>query len=115
MSSFFAPKTAKCCVSNKSLGSFPLFSIFFDFRGNLPQSRRRQGGWKISSPGHFRWIDDKDKIMVESVWWVDGLVDESPPHFEDEVGEGWLVVASAEAVSAIEASPTFAVGGLLGP
>jgi hypothetical protein len=53
--------------------------------------------------------------MVESVWWVDGLVDESPPHFEDEVGEGWLVVASAEAVSAIEASPTFAVGGLLGP
>jgi hypothetical protein len=41
--------------------------------------------------------------MVESVWWVDGLVDESPPHFEDEVGEGWLVVASAEAVSAIEA------------
>jgi hypothetical protein len=41
LSSFFAPKTAKCCVSNKSLGSFPLFSIFFDFRCNLPQSRPR--------------------------------------------------------------------------
>lgn len=64
----------------------------------------RQCGWRILSAGQFRWTDDNDKIMVESLWWVDGLVDQSPPHFEEEVGEGWLVVASAEAVSAIEAS-----------
>ena len=31
LSSFLAPKIAKCCVFNKSLGSFPLFSIFFAF------------------------------------------------------------------------------------
>jgi len=64
----------------------------------------RQCGWKISNTDHFRWIDDNEGTMVESIWWVDGLVDQSPPHFEEEVGEGWLVVASAEAVSAIEAS-----------
>ena len=29
LGSFFAPKNAKSCVFNRSLGSFPLFSIFF--------------------------------------------------------------------------------------
>jgi hypothetical protein len=32
--------------------------------------------------------------MVESVWWRDGYVGHSPPLFDDEVGEGWLVIGS---------------------
>jgi hypothetical protein len=40
--------------------------------------------------------------MIESVWWLDGLIDQSPPHLDNEVGEGWLVVASQEAWEAIK-------------
>jgi len=63
----------------------------------------RQCTWKLADRGLFRWTDGNDETVVESIWWVEGLIDQSPPHFEDEVGEGWLVVASPEAVSAIEA------------
>ncbi len=39
--------------------------------------------------------------MIESVWWVDGLIDQFPPHLDNEVGEGWLVVASQVAWEAM--------------
>ena len=32
---------------------------------------------------------------------VDGLFEQSPPHLNEEVGEGWLVVASPTAWNAI--------------
>jgi len=63
----------------------------------------RRCTWKLADSGLFWWADGNGETMVESIWWVDGLIDQSPPHFGNEVGEGWLVVASPEAVSAIEA------------
>jgi len=39
--------------------------------------------------------------VVESIWWTDGCIEQSPPHFDDEVGEGWPVVASQVAWDAI--------------
>ena len=42
--------------------------------------------------------------MVESIWWTDSLVGQAPPHFDDEVGEGWLVVASQVAWDTINRS-----------
>jgi len=44
---FFAQKTAKCGVSNKSLSSFPLFFIFFAFSCHLRSSAGRS---RISFP-----------------------------------------------------------------
>jgi len=41
LSSFFAVKNAKPCVSNKSLSSFPLFSIFFAFSCHFLSSAGR--------------------------------------------------------------------------
>ncbi len=58
-------------------------------------------GWKLANDGLFRWVDDEEQVMVESVWWVDGLVEQSPPHLNEEVGEGWLVFASPAAWDAI--------------
>jgi hypothetical protein len=40
--------------------------------------------------------------MVESVWWSDGLLGQSPPHPGVEVGEGWLVLGSKSAWEAIQ-------------
>nr|QNO43656.1 hypothetical protein MOOKMAHM_00025 [Methanosarcinales archaeon ANME-2c ERB4]QNO45114.1 hypothetical protein AGMAKMMB_00001 [Methanosarcinales archaeon ANME-2c ERB4]QNO50360.1 hypothetical protein BOLHPIDD_00001 [Methanosarcinales archaeon ANME-2c ERB4] len=54
-------------------------------------------GWKLANDGLFRWVDNEERVMVESVWWVDGLFEQSPPHLNEEVGGGWLVVASPEA------------------
>jgi hypothetical protein len=39
LSSFLTQKNAKCCVSNKSLSSLPLFSIFFAFSAILRPRR----------------------------------------------------------------------------
>ena len=57
--------------------------------------------WKLANDGLFRWVDNEEQVMVESVWWVDGLFEQSPPHLNEEVGEGWLVVASPTAWAAI--------------
>ena len=55
-------------------------------------------GWTLSNTGMFRWVDDSGQTMVESIWWIDGLVEQSGPVFPDnEVGEGWLVLAARAA------------------
>jgi hypothetical protein len=58
--SFFAQKDAKSCVCNKSLSSFPLFSIFFLFSTHfphcraLPQPPSRAGFRVLSYPNNSR-------------------------------------------------------------
>lgn len=59
-------------------------------------------GWRLSDEGLFRWIDDEAEIMVESIWWSDGLLGQSPLHFDIEVGEGWIVLASRRAWGALQ-------------
>jgi hypothetical protein len=54
----------------------------------------RELGWSVATTGLFRWLDEHEEIMVESVWWVDGPLSRAPPQ-QTEVGEGWLVLASA--------------------
>jgi hypothetical protein len=56
-----------------------------------------QLGWYLSEDGIFRWVDEQGKIMVESRRWQDGPIDRQPPRTREITGEGWLVVASAEA------------------
>jgi hypothetical protein len=60
-SSFLALKTAKCCICNKSLSSFPLFSIFFVFSAALRRLRTQnfalplpfEDGWpRRAGPAH---------------------------------------------------------------
>ena len=60
-------------------------------------------GWKLAKEGLFRWTDEDGNIMVESIWWVDGPLGYPPPRFDDEVGEGWLVLASESALEQIAA------------
>jgi len=51
-------------------------------------------GWKLTEHGLFRWINDEGAMMAESIWWRGGCIEQSPPNYDDEVGEGWLVQAS---------------------
>jgi hypothetical protein len=57
-------------------------------------------GWKADEEGLFRWVDPGGTLMAETLWWVDGPVETAPPE-NDMVGEGCLVVVSAEALDAI--------------
>jgi hypothetical protein len=61
-----------------------------------------QMGWNLAEDGRFRWVNNDGQTMVESIWWSDGFVGQHPPHFEDEVGEGWLVIASQNALSGLK-------------
>lgn len=59
-------------------------------------------GWTLEEEGLFRWADSQGQLMVETFWWVDGLLGQAPIYFHDEVGEGWLVLASQEGCKQIE-------------
>ncbi len=60
-------------------------------------------GWSIAEDGIFRWVDDQGRVMVESIWWMDGRpMLHTDGLLEDEVGEGWLVLASESAFRQIE-------------
>ena len=67
----------------------------------LNPSIARQLEWNSVEDGLLSWANSDGQTMVESVWWADGLVGQSPRHHEDEVGEGWLVLASEPAWEAI--------------
>ena len=61
-------------------------------------------GWRPAPDGLFRWLDSDGNIAAESIWWQDGFAQQRPPHFEDEVGFGWLVRVSARAWGQLAAS-----------
>jgi len=58
-------------------------------------------GWQLSDSGLFEWHSVGGELMVKSIWWVDGNVDHAPPHHQDQVGEGWIVVASQRALESL--------------
>ena len=58
-------------------------------------------GWKAADGGLFRWVDTAGEVMVETLWWADGNISLTPPKNENEVGEGWIVLASRKAFEAI--------------
>ncbi len=66
----------------------------------LNPSVGRALGWKPDVAGLFRWMDSGGALMAETLWWVDGPVETVPPE-NDMVGEGCLVVVSAEALEAV--------------
>jgi hypothetical protein len=63
----------------------------------LNPSVGRTLGWTPSTDGLFKWVDSQGRVMVESVWWIDGIFNQYNLSNTDEVGEGWLVLASQEA------------------
>ena len=69
----------------------------------LNPSLARALNWKPDSIIPLRWNDQEGRIVVESVWWMDSHLHWLPPHLDDEVGEGWLVIATPEAYEAIKA------------
>lgn len=63
----------------------------------------RAVGWTRVTDQLFGWADENGRLMVWSVWWQDGLYQEQPPKFADDVGEGWAVIGSSEALEIITA------------
>jgi hypothetical protein len=62
-----------------------------------------QLGWTLKETGLFAWCNERGEVMVETVWWADGSLHHHPPEFDDEVGEGWLVLASPVGVATLKA------------
>lgn len=64
-------------------------------------------GWKPMNDGLFAWQDENGRKVVESVYWQSGnMYWFTRDHYE--VGEGWLVVATQEAVDTIKSkAPLF--------
>ncbi|MGY0713291.1 ATP-binding protein [Azospirillum argentinense] len=58
-------------------------------------------GWRFDRNGLFRWMDKRDRVMVESHFWRDGPLFRQKPNHRDICGEGWLVVAAPAAAEAI--------------
>lgn len=57
-------------------------------------------GWQPSDNGSFSWVDSSDRIMIQSVYWQNGNP-EMRSHRNFEVSEGWIVLASADAVRSL--------------
>ncbi len=57
----------------------------------------RQLGWKPADEGLFRWVDTDGQTMVESLWWNVGDFSSDTGHSDEQVGEGWLVLAKQDA------------------
>jgi len=60
----------------------------------------RRLGWQPSGHEPFTWIARSGEVMVKSLYWTDGWIGLEPPRFES-LGEGWLVLATQQAVDAL--------------
>lgn len=58
-------------------------------------------GWTLAPEGLFRWVDKAGNTMVETIWWKDGCVELPPYERDNEVGEGFLILASHGAAAEI--------------
>lgn len=58
-------------------------------------------GWRFDRSGLFRWVNNRDRIMVESLFWRDGPLFRQQPNHRDICAEGWLVVATPAAAEEI--------------
>ena len=61
----------------------------------------QQLGWVQSKNGLFAWEDSNGKEMVRSIWWGYGGYQREHIHHPDQVGEGWMVVASLDSLEQI--------------
>lgn len=59
-------------------------------------------GWLHDEAGLFKWTDNDGKLMVESVYWMNGNMRTHDRHLNSEVGAGWFVKASKEAYKALK-------------
>lgn len=60
----------------------------------------RELGWQASETAPFEWLDPSGGLMVRSVYWKDGWIWLEPPRSES-LGEGWLVLATPQALDSI--------------
>ena len=61
----------------------------------------RSLGWKPASNDLFAWADDEGNLMVKTIYWQCG----NPSYksrFEYETGNGWLVLATPEALTQLQ-------------
>tara|TARA_R110000764_G_scaffold204139_1_gene289408 strand:- start:178 stop:546 length:369 start_codon:yes stop_codon:yes gene_type:complete len=47
---------------------------------------------KLSSEGNFRWVDQNDELVVESIHWQSGEEYNNSRNLHSESGSGWLVL-----------------------
>jgi len=116
----FFPTVLKCLVSEYGLlqaseGTMPLVLRHAAYGYDSPGADwlalnpviGRQLGWYYTEDGLFRWVDSNGNIMVESVWWKDGPMGWHSSYSREENGEGWIVVASQEAINQISSNHPF--------
>lgn len=58
--------------------------------------------WKVDDEKLLGWKDSEGKEMVWSVFWKDGLFQMAPPKIDQEVGEGWAVLGTADAYAQVQ-------------
>ncbi|NRR93170.1 ATP-binding protein [Winogradskyella undariae] len=49
-------------------------------------------GLNLSNEGYFRWLDENDELVVESVHWQSGEEYNNSRNLHSESGNGWLVL-----------------------
>ena len=74
---------------------YPLKSWWLAFNPVLA----RYLGWQPAPDHLFGWQDQAHNLLIKSAYWVNGNIEMPPPRLESEAGEGWLVLASANALA----------------
>jgi hypothetical protein len=62
----------------------------------------KQLGWRQHPGGVARWAGPDGELRLETIVWLDGLVDAPPADFDNEAGAGSYVVATPDAIAEIE-------------
>jgi hypothetical protein len=63
----------------------------------------RRLGWKPAEDVSLGWCSPGGELRIKSVFWRDGWTGFAPPEF-DPVGEGWMLLASQDAVDELRAA-----------
>lgn len=93
-------------INDNRFENFSLKSHWLAFNPNLAVYL----GWTPSNNLEFGWENNTGETMVHSIYWSNGNMDMNPPRNNSYAGEGWIVVASKNAIAEIKnISPSFRI------
>ncbi|MBJ2173628.1 AAA-like domain-containing protein [Aureibaculum sp. A20] len=92
---------SKCYYENYEYGEFTNNITYYNWLMTFNQKRNwlafnrglaQHMELKLSPDGYFRWLDEKDNVVVESIYWQSGEEYNNSRNLHSESGNGWFVV-----------------------
>jgi len=86
------------CFYNWSLVAFNKKINWIAFNPVLAEEM----GLKLSECGNFRWLDENDNVVIESIFWKNNDGSNRSRNLHSETGHGWYIIITQDGLDRLK-------------